>query len=506
MGYALITDGGPDGRYTISLDYGEATRLQILQLLEAQLVIVDQKIVDQQVQVDAADASEAASAANLTAFANSLIAIEETPTAEEASSDPAYKLYNYFLERHRDLVRSHDIIRTAMTSLKAAKAVTVSRITSYTALSVTETREAWCCDLTEDATGYVATVDIPGESNLILIAPGGRSPILNADGVLAARELMSPEQAFFNVAILPGWQKDMPTYRWGTLTAIDQTANTATVDLFNAVSSAQSLPVNQESTLTDVEFEYMDCHNRAFRVDDRVVVQFTGQSWTTPKIIGFVDNPKVCKWNARFIEGGNPRWCEVAFYTTSQSDWDDILSPLKTVSVRIDYGAWIRMPRESTVPYFQFSAASGNEYYDYFFPWPDTSHPPLSGSPEDYGTHGNCWITIITKASPSWGSISPYLPTDAKGAVTLFFAGTFEFQNIYGDARPIAEFLVTLGSEVVFNAATTSWGTAGDTDVANEYNDTQNSFQKVKGQGGYAVGGGNPNCIIMSDYKLFSDG
>jgi len=50
-----------DGRYTISLDYGEATRLHILQLLEAQLVIVDQKIVDQQVQVDAADASEAAS-------------------------------------------------------------------------------------------------------------------------------------------------------------------------------------------------------------------------------------------------------------------------------------------------------------------------------------------------------------------------------------------------------------------------------------------------------------
>jgi hypothetical protein len=502
MGYALITAGGPDGRYTISLDYGEATRVQILQLLEAQLVIVDQKIVDQQVQVDAADASEAASAANLTAFANSLIAIEETPTAEEASGDPAYKLYNDLLERHRALVRSHDIIRTAMTSLKAAKSVTVSRITSYTALSVTETREAWCCDLTEDATGYVATVDIPGESNLILIAPGGRSPIPSADGVLAARELMSPEQAFFNVAILPGWQKELPTYRWGTLTAIDQTANTATVELFNAVSSAQSLSINQESTLTDVEFEYMDCHNRAFRVDDRVVVQFTGQSWATPKIIGFVDNPKVCKWNCVFIEVPGQVYCKAQFYTTRQSEWDLVASASKTVKVRFDYGAWLTLPASEAAPYHYYekdSSSIGLEAYVYFYPLPDTDHPPLRDSPGDVGIHGstNIYFQDRRLGAGDWA----YLPQNAVGYITIFQAGEYQFLSTFGNDRQLVEFIVEVGGEVVFNAACTSWGMA--VDVTTPVSDL--GTQKVKGPAGYSVGGGNPSYEIMNDYALFAD-
>jgi hypothetical protein len=395
-----------------------------------------------------------------------------------------------------------------MKSLQAAKNVTLNRIRYYSPMTMSETRAAWCCDLTEDASGYVATVEIPGEPDLMLIAPGGREPTIAGDGVLFARELMSPEQAYFNVAILPGWQIGWPTYRWGTLTSLNRTQNTGTVALADTVSSAQRLSVNESSTLVDIQFEYMDCHARAFREGDRVVVQFPGQSWATPKVIGFLDNPRACKWNVNFVGFSTDRLCGVFFYTTSQTDWDKMRDLSKTVKVRFDNGSWVTLPNEDVIPYFQYSPGvfvEGYTYNDYFYPLPDTSHPPLSGSPEDYGTHSNCSISLSGPGVPSWAeNVAPYLPPETKGAVQIFFGGTYEFQNVYGDSRPIAEFLVTLNNETIFNAAISSTGEAIDSDVRNNYADPT-SYTKVRGPGGYAVGGGDPNYIWMEDYVLFSD-
>jgi len=46
--------------------------------------------------------------------------------------------------------------------------------------------------------------------------------------------------------------------------------------------------------LTDVTVDYMMCDRDAFSVGDEVIVQFTGQSWSSPKVIGFSKNPKQC--------------------------------------------------------------------------------------------------------------------------------------------------------------------------------------------------------------------
>ncbi|MEY2656191.1 MAG: hypothetical protein RLZZ524_3219, partial [Pseudomonadota bacterium] len=82
--------------------------------------------------------------------------------------------------------------------------------------------------------------------------------------------------------------------RWGTLATIDWDANTARVSLGEALSSAQRLPINTQATLDAVPFSYMTCNARSFSIGDRVVVQFLGQSWAAPQIIGYLDTPRPC--------------------------------------------------------------------------------------------------------------------------------------------------------------------------------------------------------------------
>jgi hypothetical protein len=93
---------------------------------------------------------------------------------------------------------------------------------------------------------------------------------------------------------LPGWQKFKPTFRKGVCTAVDYDADKMSVSLDSALSSAQSLNVNQASTLTNIPVVYMECNAEAFEVGDKVVVQFTGQNWANPRVIGFVGNPEPC--------------------------------------------------------------------------------------------------------------------------------------------------------------------------------------------------------------------
>jgi hypothetical protein len=111
---------------------------------------------------------------------------------------------------------------------------------------------------------------------------------------LLSRELMSPEQVYFNAAVLPGWQKDLPTYRTGKLTFVDWDANLCNVSLDDARSSAQGLATNKTPQVNGIRFDYMSCNAKAFDNDSRVVLKFPGQSWDDPVVIGFVDTPRKC--------------------------------------------------------------------------------------------------------------------------------------------------------------------------------------------------------------------
>lgn len=183
-------------------------------------------------------------------------------------------------------------------------------------ISADETIIAWCADLTENLTGDVGLIEVPGESVSFNIQPGynGNATYNQArDGQLVPTVIQTPAQAFYNLAILPGWQKWKPTFRYATITSID--GDTADVDLDPTTSSQQSLNVNQAETLESVTIEYMDCNGVAFNVGDAVIIKFENQSWSTPKIIGFKDNPQPCGELLRIDVG--------AVYETQQTVvWD----------------------------------------------------------------------------------------------------------------------------------------------------------------------------------------
>lgn len=295
MGRATIISGGLNGRYLIEMDYGLAVRnakiaklTSLLAELQTRKAWQQQHVEDLQFGLDTfgpeADALIAEYVALTRAVPKDLNALEAKKKQIDAKT--------------AEIVKQRLGVADATATLRATEGQIAAASAARGALNVmeiTEQRGAWCTDFTESAAGPVATMEIPGESALILVAPGGRAPGPQ-DGALMAREIMSPEQAFWNAAILPGWQKFRPTYRWGTITALDKDTDRASVALAPAKSSANTpkLNVNQAETLTNVPVVYMTCNAGAFEVGDRCVVRFENQDWASPKVVGFLDNPKPC--------------------------------------------------------------------------------------------------------------------------------------------------------------------------------------------------------------------
>jgi len=163
---------------------------------------------------------------------------------------------------------------------------------------------AWCADLTEDLEGEVGTIEVPGEVGNIQIQPGFEN---NADydsardGQLVPSATLPPCGFFYNLAMLPGWQKWKPLFRYGTITNIN--GDIADVNLEGTTSSQQGLDINQENSLSDVPIEYMSCNGSAFSTGDEVLVMFPN-NWNQPKIIGFRDNPKPCGFKVKATFNG----------------------------------------------------------------------------------------------------------------------------------------------------------------------------------------------------------
>lgn len=201
-----------------------------------------------------------------------------------------------------------------------------------------ETISAWCADYTEDISGIVGTIEVPGEDKYINIRPGYVGAMYSPlrDGILLPTVVNTPEQWFYNLAMLPGWQKWMPLYRYGVITSIS--GDVCTVSLDDIRSSQQNIAINQDSLILDVPIEYMDCNGEAFEVNDHVLISFTGQNWGSPKVIGFKENPKECtKFEYICVVAYNN---EGVFYYIL---WDPITNDYPEVKYT-DTDQWIEYP------------------------------------------------------------------------------------------------------------------------------------------------------------------
>jgi len=296
MGRALITSGGTDGRYAIQVDYGSAQR-------DALIAALNQLIEKYNTAIDGQDA------AMVTLQAREAETKEQIRIASNGITPPGYvdegAPLTDDLKRAIITIGRENLLRIQMAlrplqlngdKMKYERADAIAKIATLTTATAIVNKDAWCTTFTEDGAGYVATIDINGESNLTLVAPEARAWTA-ADGMMTMPHVMSPAQSFFNTAILPGWQKHRPQYRWGTISGINYDENTASVNLAPATSSAQNLNINKFTSLSNIPVQYMTCDAEAFEVGDNCVVQFMPGALAgdlDAKVIGFLDNPKPC--------------------------------------------------------------------------------------------------------------------------------------------------------------------------------------------------------------------
>lgn len=347
MGRAEIISGGTDGLYKVRLDYGTKTRDKRVEKLTADLATVqgqldtaESELADQQATVSSQQGELNSKISEYETAAQSLdalrlaldeaiqdrLGLSENATPEEiAAANAAVTAATAAYNAAEAVVKNADKeINAALKKLEEEKAkvyplqlkvdllidekTKLTKLKKYwTDLTLQEEKNVWCADMTEDATGNVATLEIPGENNLVVIKPGAPAPV-TADGKLIARAIQDPNQVFFNAAVLPGWQKYKPTFRRGTITELDTELDTASVTLTDDKSSAQNLGINKISELKNVPVKYMECNASAFEVGDTVVVQFDDQSWDKPKITGFVREPKPCGLNLQGIQASETRY------------------------------------------------------------------------------------------------------------------------------------------------------------------------------------------------------
>jgi hypothetical protein len=310
MGKAKVLSGGSEGLYTIQLDLGKSRVEARIAKLEKQEQDQTARLADLETALTDAEAALEAALETLNTAIQDYTDATNAADPQETEEDRAARIkaaedkINALTESTVTAKRTEDMARLNRDICKAQIIETQKAIAAQQAIETEKTMQAWCVDYTDNATGEVATIEIPGEPRGIVLAASAPAPT-PSDGILLSRAAMSPEQAYFNAAILPGWQKFKPTYRSGVIQSKDKETGKVNVTIEDAVSSAQGLDVNQQDvSLENVDVEYMTCGMEAFEIGDRCVVKFQGGDWKQPKVVGFVQNPKYCDIIIAFNIGG----------------------------------------------------------------------------------------------------------------------------------------------------------------------------------------------------------
>lgn len=281
MGKARILEAHGEGRYTIEIvearERAESAKKQAQGRIaehESALLALDSDIDSAQVAVNSAAADQDEAVA---AYRNGNLDIKHLSKYAEAIAQAAGK---------RDQLVSQ---KRAKEMLIAADETLIARVD---ALPPLRKMQVWCADYTEDLSGEIATAEVPGEIGSVIIKPGseGRG-WSSSDGAMQPALAGTPAGTFYNLAMMPGWQKWRPTYRVATITAID--GDQCDIDLDSASSSQQGLNVNTRNSYSNVQILYMDCNGGAFEEGDRVLVAFAGNV-DGPLVVGFEKEPRGC--------------------------------------------------------------------------------------------------------------------------------------------------------------------------------------------------------------------
>lgn len=287
MGKGRIVANLGEGLYTIEILEDRARATTARALAVERIASIDERLLDLEDEVDAAQVKVNA------AIADQNEAIAQYREDIETSGSSDVKL-GEFAKRVLEAASERDAIRAQAGPLRAERLGLQARIRLIDALPPLRQREAWCADYSLALTGEVATAEVPGEIGQVLVRPGffdGAAWSASEDGAIQPALAGTPASVFYNLAMMPGWQKWRPTFRIATIDSI--TEDLCDITLVPATSSQQGLSVNAQATYSDVPIYYMDCNGAAFLVGDRVLVAFSGNTGQ-PMVVGFETEPREC--------------------------------------------------------------------------------------------------------------------------------------------------------------------------------------------------------------------
>lgn len=335
MGRVRVLSGGAAGLYHVEKIYNDRIYAQIRASAVRQLELAEEGLlsVEEKIAVLNQSLSEMTDALDQH--------ISDMATAQQAGDDAQFAAAQEQIAKSQsDLMQlraeiSRENLRKSV--YQASRIDATETISNLDSVQAPTAQQVWCADLTEDITGEVDAIEIPGEEGgPVLIYPASQEePIIADRGLITPRKWMTGNQAYFNAALLPGWQRHMPTFRLGEITEL--IGDFATVQLDPATSSAQALPINKQTLLESVPIRYMTCNGSAFEVGDRVVLEFLDQDPSAAVVIGFESNPRACGSFVLIgkLSGSGPR-NSGSIYAA------DIQSVRKDASNYLMQPAWIR--------------------------------------------------------------------------------------------------------------------------------------------------------------------
>lgn len=328
MGKGQIVSADGEGAYRLKILYDRERAEAQITRLEEEITALDASIANKDTEIAAAEDEAEYRAQVLDAK------IHEHTLAPTEASEQAVKDAT---REHAEAVRLVASLRQAQAYMRLRVVACEKRI-AWMQEEMAEDIEvdAWCADYNEELTGEVGTVEVGREGGTLhVIVPGGEDGAGAAydaarDGQLQSPASSTPSAAFVNYALLPGVAKWRPRYRTGTITALD--GDTCALTIAPARSTHQSFDANASGTLTGVPIEYMSCNGAAFQEGDDVIVEFTGQAWTAPTVVGFVRQPKRClqPWAITV----NPASTGKRFRLRADSGWvatEDATAPAETI-------------------------------------------------------------------------------------------------------------------------------------------------------------------------------
>lgn len=287
MGKGRIVSSQGEGLYTIEILEDRARATTARALAVERIDSIDERLGDLEDEVDAAQVKVNA------AIADQDAAIDQYREDIETTGSSDVKLAE-FAQKVLEAAAERDTIRAQAGPLRAERLALETRIRRIDALPPLRQIEAWCADYTEDLAGEVSTAEVPGEIGQVVIKPGFEDAAAWSaaeDGAIQPALAGTPASVFYNLAMMPGWQRWRPTFRIATISNVS--VDLCDITLEPATSSQQGLGVNAQASYTGVPIFYMECNGGAFEDGDRVLVAFSGNT-DQPMVVGFESHPKQC--------------------------------------------------------------------------------------------------------------------------------------------------------------------------------------------------------------------